>query len=385
MGAYIVEIEGDPVQSVKAITDRLEVLRRQDNPPATVRITIAPERRAPAPATDTPLHLRFSDLRRVTMLLSDPLAGTPDASYHELLGAFNVDPNDFGNEHFAPYLDGDPAAPILHSQHVVFPVSRLQSDGMTDEERDLPSFTHRRLQRLTNWPDWDAAFDAQLDAHHAAGTLGLPVPRPRSAPGEPRPNILRMIWNNLVKVDGTRKARGCLDGSVRAAPWLRHNIQTYSSCIEQPCQRLFYALAAFLGKIVTVADATNAYQQSPPPSNQCYLMIDDAYHSWYHKRFGVSLDPATHVIPLHRALQGHPEAGVLWERMIVGILEGPELGFTSTTHERNLYRGVVDGDCIRHPRCGRQDHRHHQPPRHDQQQWHRPFHSRWFPFAVQWC
>jgi hypothetical protein len=256
MRAYVVEIEGDPVQSVAAIAARLNALRQQANPPATIQITIAPERRAPVSTTgDTPLHLRFSDIRRITMLQSGPTSGVPDASNRELLGVFNIDPNDFGNEHFAPYLDGDPADPTQYSTYVVFPVSRLQSDGMTDEERQLTSFTHRNLQRLANWHDWDAAFDAQLDAHHAAGTLGLPVPRPRSAPGEPRPNVLRMIWNNLVKVDGTRKTRGCLDGLVRAAPWLRQNTQTYSSCIEQPCQRLFYAFAAFLGKVVTVAEA----------------------------------------------------------------------------------------------------------------------------------
>jgi hypothetical protein len=33
---------------------------------------------------------------------------------------------------------------------------------------------------------------------------------------------------------------------------------------------------------------------------------------------------------VHRALQGHPEAGVLWEKMIVSILEGKELNFRST-------------------------------------------------------
>ena len=32
--------------------------------------------------------------------------------------------------------------------------------------------------------------------------------------------------------------------------------------------------------------------------------------------------------------------------MIVGVLEGPELGFTSTTHERNLYHGKIDGEII---------------------------------------
>jgi hypothetical protein len=74
------------------------------------------------------------------------------------------------------------------------------------------------------------------------------------------------------------------------------------------------------------------------------LEIDDAYRSWYKKRFGKDEDPRTHVIPVNKALQGHPEAGVLWETMIVGILDG--LGFQSTTHERNLYRGEIDGELV---------------------------------------
>ncbi len=51
-----------------------------------------------------------------------------------------------------------------------------------------------------------------------------------------------------------------------------------------------------------------------------------------------------HVVPLHKALQGHPEAGALWEHMIIGILEG--LGFHSTTHECNLYCGEINGELV---------------------------------------
>jgi len=65
------------------------------------------------------------------------------------------------------------------------------------------------------------------------------------------------------------------------------------------------------------------------------LQVDDANYSWYKKYFYIDLDPTTHVVPLNKALQGHPEAGALWECMIVGILK-VELGFHSTTHERNL-------------------------------------------------
>jgi hypothetical protein len=110
--------------------------------------------------------------------------------------------------------------------------------------------------------------------------------------------------------------------------------------------KLFFALAAAKGLVISVADTTNAYQQSPPPTTQCFLRIDDAYRSWHRKRFGTDVNPDTHVIPLERALQGHPEAGALWEKMIVGILEGDELQFKSTTHEPNLYRGHIDGQLV---------------------------------------
>jgi len=94
-----------------------------------------------------------------------------------------------------------------------------------------------------------------------------------------------------------------------------------------------------------VADTTNAYQQSPPPTKPCFLEIDNAYRSWYKKKFGKDIDPDKYVIPLGRALQGHPEAGALWEGMIVEILESI-LGFKSTTHERNIYLGKVKGEIV---------------------------------------
>ena len=153
---------------------------------------------------------------------------------------------------------------------------------MTPEERNLNRFTRRNLQKLSNWPSWDEAFDAQLDAHCKAGTIGHPVPHPKSTDGQP-PNVLHIQWSNVVKPDGTRKCHACLDGSKWSALWLRQFTQTYASCIEQPCMHLFFAVAAAKGMTITIADTTNAYQQSPPPTKKCYLMIDDAYRSWHQK------------------------------------------------------------------------------------------------------
>ena len=60
----------------------------------------------------------------------------------------------------------------------------------------------------------------------------------------------------------------------------------------------------------------------------------------------MDINPKDYVIPINKALQGHPEAGVLWEKMIVSILEGKELGFKAMTHERNLYHGTINGETV---------------------------------------
>jgi hypothetical protein len=81
-------------------------------------------------------------------------------------------------------------------------IQRLQTKAMTPEERKLLKFTRCNLQRLPNWREWDAAFNAQLDAHLEAGAITPPVPRPAPIDGE-KPNLLCIQWSNVVKADGT--------------------------------------------------------------------------------------------------------------------------------------------------------------------------------------
>jgi hypothetical protein len=66
----------------------------------------------------------------------------------------------------------------------------------------------------------------------------------------------------------------CCDGSKRAAPEPRFT-QTYASCIDQPCMRLFFALSAAMDFVVKGADCTN----SPSPNQPTFVRIDDAYAS----------------------------------------------------------------------------------------------------------
>jgi hypothetical protein len=218
-------------------------------------------------------------------------------------------------------------------------IHAISSHTITPAEQALGSLTRRRLKTLSTWPDWLAGEHKQLDQMEALGMYGQPCYPP------PNAIILRMHWQYQIRRDGTRRARNCCDGSPRAAPTLHAVAATYSSCVEQPVQRLFFALAARLSYRVFGGDAQDAFAHSPGPTVPTFVHIDDAYADWYATKHGIPVDRSM-VLPVLRALQGHPEAGRLWEAHINHILSCPELSFTPTTHDRTIYATIYRGTKV---------------------------------------
>ena len=141
-GAYVVSIDDSPVFTLGDIAKVVTRLRRSRNPPDTIEIVLAPERKSDYDDRPGPLHLRLADLRRVCALQS--VAGE-GKDFADAISAYAAD--------MCPY-------------EMTAAIRRLQTAGMTDEERKLNKFTRRNLQKLSNWDDWDECHDAQLDAHH---------------------------------------------------------------------------------------------------------------------------------------------------------------------------------------------------------------------------
>ena len=199
--------------------------------------------------------------------------------------------------------------------------------------------TRSKLLRLPTWPLWEQAEFKQLDAHHAQNMFGEPIIAPDNA------IVLHPHWRYKIKLDGTRSARECCDGSPRAAPQLhRSDVITYASCIELPCMRLFFSIASTINHYVLLTDAVNAYANAKGPTLPTYIRIDDAYIAWYSARFQKQLHRGMVVQALH-ALQGHPEAGKLFEELMNDILL-IRLGLSTTSHERNLYHGQFRGATV---------------------------------------
>jgi len=157
--------------------------------------------------------------------------------------------------------------------------------------------------------------------------------------------VLRPHWQYSIKHNGTQRSRNCCDGLPRSAPLLHGIASTYSSCVEQPVQQLFFALAARENYQVYGRDAQDAYAHSPPPETPTFVSIDDTYADWYEHRFKTKLDQSL-VIPALHALQGHPESGKLWEKHISAILQSPQFGFKSTTHDRLIHSATFEGTKV---------------------------------------
>jgi hypothetical protein len=318
IGAYIVSVDGVPVFSCDSVLAALTTVATSDA--ASFTIVFAPDRYITVTSrpNDSPLHLSVDQLRLVHSIRTSPLAA-----------AASLAPNAAAPEPRTAIMH----EPLPHDQFLLMMRSLNTTAFGTEEEQALGSFTRRKLKRLSNWNDWLLAEARQLDSMAKQGMYGTAIHPPAGA------IILRQHWNYSIKSDGTRKARNCCDGSPRAAPALKL-ANTYSSCIEQPCMRLFFALCANEGSFCIKVDATNAYANSPPPDQPTYVHVDHQYADWFLLRYDEEV-PLDHVLPVQHALQGHPESGALWERFINKVLH--RHGFKSTTHERSLYHGTYDG------------------------------------------
>jgi len=218
-------------------------------------------------------------------------------------------------------------------------IQAIQSQAITPVEQAIGRFTRPKLRSLSTWEQWRAGEHKQLDHFHDLKMYGEPVRKPPDA------IVLRPHWQCSIKRDGTRRSRICCDGSPQSAPLLHGIASTYSSCVEQPAQQLFFALAARENYRVYGGDAQDAYAHSPPLETPTFVSIDDAYADWYEHRFKKKLDCCL-ILPVLHGLQGHPESGKLWEKHITAILRSPQFGFKSTTHDRSICSATFEGTRI---------------------------------------
>ena len=150
----------------------------------------------------------------------------------------------------------------------------------------------------------------------------------------PASYVIHPVWNYVIKKDGTYRACNCMNGKQLTKKGVQF-VNTYSTCIEQPCIHLYFTLCTFLGYTVHSSDVVNAYAHANWQGQEMYVNADDPYYKWYENKFGIKLEKGM-VCKLQKAMQGHPEAGNWWANDFQDQCTKP-LRLKSTRHEPDIY------------------------------------------------
>jgi hypothetical protein len=195
-----------------------------------------------------------------------------------------------------------------------------------------------KLVKQEDWSDWQASEWKQLDQYYEQLMFGKPTYV------KDRSQVFHLVWRYMIKdVDKRKKARCACDGSTHGGK-VRVLDYTHTNCVDHTASRIFYGIAAAENHMIYGADVCNAFSKAPPPKQGFYIQPDRAFHEWWAAQ-GREPIPEGYVIPVMRAMQGHPESSRLWEKHCDKIVK--KLGFKPTVHEPCLYDGIIDGErCI---------------------------------------
>jgi hypothetical protein len=162
--------------------------------------------------------------------------------------------------------------------------------------------------------------------------------------------MLPFAWTSVHKIDPltgeiVEKTRGTCNFGKRHAKAVTV-AKTYAACMEQPAQRLCWALVAALNLTAVGCTVGNAFAEAPAPTQQPFFMcINKQFQDWWENCLGCDPIPRGRVLKVNKALQGHPKAPCLWHKHIDKIMT-KELGFAATTHKTCLHHKMIDGNLV---------------------------------------
>ena len=214
---------------------------------------------------------------------------------------------------------------IVNRLAAILPKSKIHSKKLT----------RRKLKGTKEWQQWKESEWKQLDQYYGQEMFGEPCPLPSGA------NVLNLLWYYNIKDDGRLKARMVCNGK----PSNKNTVifgHTYAKSLDHVGSRVFWASCASKNFIVRGADASNAFAEADAPKIPLYVRANEPYREWWSEKMKRDPIPSNYVLPVHKALQGHPEAPRAWATLIDSILR-QKLHFKPTTHEPCLYKGMFQG------------------------------------------
>jgi hypothetical protein len=173
-----------------------------------------------------------------------------------------------------------------------WPGNTIDMPLLDDENIEAAIYKGLAISRMTRQtvmqsPDtskWLTTEWTQLSKYLNQGMFGDPCARP----DDPNAVILPFVWTYIHKIDPitneiVEKARGTWNGGKHHGKTVTI-AETYAACVEQPAQRLYWALVAALNLTAIGCDVGNAFTEAPAPTQPFYMYIDDQFRDWWEKK-----------------------------------------------------------------------------------------------------
>ena len=285
-GSTILSVNGAPVYRLE---DTLRLLQEaRDSNLAVVTLHVAPVPKATPEQVEQSLPQISSDqLRRITRHLSalDRHSPSPPVSH--------LSDTDF-----------DEDLTDVELVHVL--------DGPSPAVNLAATSNRRKCQLRPDWSKFKEAEHKQLNVHFEMGVYGEPVP-PHKTP--PDAVCVRQVWSYYQKRSGEYKARDCLNGKQLTRQGTLYK-NTYAICVNwMPVALMFFATSALKNMIIEAHDVVNAHMESEAPCDNLYTVVDPPMSEYFREVHNKHV-PVGWRIPILTALQGHPEAGRMFDECV---------------------------------------------------------------------
>jgi hypothetical protein len=150
----------------------------------------------------------------------------------------------------------------------------------------IPRMTRRTVMNSPEAAKWRTTEWTQLTKYQNQGMFGDPCERP----DDPTAVILPFVWTYVHKLAPitnviVEKACATCNGGKRHGKAVTI-AETYAACVEQPAQRLYWALVASLNLTAIGCDVGNTFAEAPAPIQPFYMYIDDQFRDWWTNRLG---------------------------------------------------------------------------------------------------
>ena len=108
--------------------------------------------------------------------------------------------------------------------------------------------------------------------------------------------------------------------------------ETYASSLDKVASKVFWTATAMNMFWVKGVDTANSFAEAGAPKAPLFVTVDKPFCEWYKSCYpNESTLHEKAVLPVHGALQGHPESPRLWSKLIDGIIK--ELRIQPCHHE----------------------------------------------------